>query len=102
MRKTLGILGVSNRGQGAAGTYGERSPELSGGSVVCGNERGRRPGSQAGKQRVSEDARDHAGHTRLNQRLMGGQNSLKFAAGGRRSCGGVWRVASSLVAWREN
>ena len=28
MRKTLGILGVSDRGQGAAGTYGERSPEF--------------------------------------------------------------------------
>ena len=78
MHKTMANILVCKRGQGALGTYRDWSPELTGGSVGCGHERGRRPGSRAGKRRVSDDARAHADHNRLNQGHRGDRDSPKL------------------------
>src|SRR3954463_643623 len=75
MRKTVANNLVCMRDQGALYAYRNWSPKLSGGSVGCGHERGRRTGSRAGKRRVSEDARDHAEHNSLNQGHRRGRDS---------------------------
>ena len=66
MRKTLGILGVSNRGQGAAGTYGERSPEFEQRVAALSRCRCRGCRPCASKREVSVDAHGAAEHASMN------------------------------------
>src|SRR3954470_13798374 len=86
MRKIVANVLVCKRRQGARSAYRNWSPELGGGSVGCGHEQGRRPGSRECKRRVSGDARDHAGHDILNQRK-----------GGRSKLTGINRRSSSVL-----
>src|SRR3954463_4613107 len=98
MRKIVANVLICKRGQGARSAYRNWSPELGGGSVGCGHERGRRPGSRECKRRVLGDARDHAGNDSLNQRKGGGRSSPESVAGVRRCCGVLRSNARSLVA----
>src|SRR3954471_13965217 len=66
MRETLGILCISNRGQGEAGTYRERSPEFEqrAAALSCCRCRGYMP--CASKWEVSVDAHRDAEQDSMN------------------------------------
>ena len=98
VRKVTANTTGSRRRQGAVGFYLNRSSKSSGGSDVCGHERGRRPGSREDKQMASGDAQEHAGHAHLKQRKRGARNSPEPVAGGRWYRGGLSSNARSLVA----
>src|SRR3954462_6174113 len=78
MRKTLRILCISNRGQGKAGTYGERSPEFEqrAAALSCCRCRGYRP--CADKREVSVDAHRDAEHDSMNHGQRGVRCSPEF------------------------
>ena len=78
MRKMLGILGVSNRGQGAAGTYGERSPEFEQRVAALSRCRCRGYRPCASKREVSVDAHGAAEHASMNHGQRGARCSPEF------------------------
>ena len=88
MRRTLGILRVSNRGQGEAGTYGERSPEFEqrATALSCCRCRGYRP--CADKREVSVDAHREAEHDSMNhgQRGCGAHRNSSARSSEQRQC----------------
>ena len=98
MRKTLGVLGVSNRGQGAAGTYGERSPEFEqrAEALSCCRFRGYRP--CACKRKVSVDVHGDVEQASMNHRQRGVRCSPESPAGVRLCSGGVSSNTRSLGA----
>src|SRR4051812_4214371 len=78
MHRTLGILRVSNRGQGEAGTYGERSPkfEQRAASLSCCRCRGYRPCKS--KWKGSVDAHRDAEQANMNHMQRGMRCSPEF------------------------
>ena len=78
MRKTMGILGVSDRGQGAAGTYGERSPEFVQRAAALGRSRCRSYRPCENKQGVSVDAQGVAELDSMSQGQRGTRCSPEF------------------------
>ena len=78
MRKTLGILGVSDRRQGAAGTYGERSPEFEQRAAAFSRCRCRGYRPCASKRKVLLDAHGAAEHAIMNHGQRGARCSPEF------------------------
>ena len=78
MRRTLGILRVSNRGQGEAGTYGERSPEFVQRAAALGRSRCRSYRACENKQGVSVDAQGVAELDSMSHGQRGARCSPEF------------------------
>src|SRR3954468_7508466 len=98
MRKTMRILGVSVRGQGAVATYGGRSPEFVQKTVAASRRRCRSYGSCEGKRRVSEGAQRLTEQDKVNARLRGTLCSPEFAGAVVGDGGVAESNALSLVA----
>src|SRR3954470_20558130 len=78
MRKTMGVLGVSARGKGAVGTYGERSPEFVQRAAALGRSRCRSYRPCENKRGVLVDAQGVAELDSMSQGQRGTQCSPEF------------------------